>query len=167
MCYHASPLCVGAATATLGQGTMQGAKDSSSSLKTRATYSARAALVCNRNATEFKPSPNSISVASRISNSNKTSFKISPNPSKTHHILISNRNITPRVAIRKSAVAVNKSAVAGYKSASAISFSPGSRDLNSPEIHALSTSAAISNRQRLARLETISNSQKTKARRDF
>jgi len=146
---------------------MQSANDRPPSPKTRAKDPTRPATLCNRDATGFKTAPSSIPACCHISNSNKTSFKISPNSHKQQHILISNRNITPRVAVRKSAVAVNKSAATGRKSAAAIHLSPRSRDPISSEVHALSSTATISNRQSLARLKIVPNSHKTKARHDF
>jgi hypothetical protein len=149
MCYHASPFCVGAATATPGERNMQSASDRATAPKT-AMHPQRRLPVGSRNTAGSRTAPHSHRTDSQISNRNKTAFKISRNSNKTQFIAISNRNITPAVAVRKSAVAIN--------------LSSRSRDLTVHSFYALSwTNRQISNRQ-FARLETLRIIYLTKAR---
>ena len=67
---------------------MQGATDQATSSKASQPYLARPTTLF------------------RISDRNKTAFKIPHNSNNTNDITLSNRNITPGVAVRKSGVAI-------------------------------------------------------------
>jgi hypothetical protein len=132
---------------------MQSASGPAPVPKTQTTHPQRPSPVGNCNTAGSRTAQRSNGTDSQVSNRNKTAFKISRNSNKTRFIAISNRNNNPGVAVRKSTVA--------------ISFSRRSHDLAPRGFYALCwTNRQISNRQ-FARLETVCNSLKRKARRVF